>query len=71
LGQWLRVYDYQTALDHAEMWMEGLDEQELRESFDPKVKKKIPTCLRNVPKLRYSRVVIFPYSSLSPKRYDC
>jgi len=55
LWKWMRVYDYQTALDHAEMWMEGLEEEELRESFYPKVKEKVPHCLRNLPKLTSSR----------------
>jgi len=27
------VYDYQTALDHAELWMEGLDEEEVKRLY--------------------------------------
>lgn len=55
LWTWMRVYDYCAALEHAEMWMDGMDEEELKESFYPKVKENIPECLRRASKLIYSK----------------
>jgi hypothetical protein len=46
LGTWMRVYDYERALWCAEMWLEGVDEEEASESFYPKVAQNIPACLR-------------------------
>jgi hypothetical protein len=40
LWTWMRVYDFQAALEHAEMWMEDLDGEDLQESFYPKAREK-------------------------------
>jgi hypothetical protein len=55
LGIWMLVYDFQAALDHAEMWVEGMDEEELKESFYPKVKQNIPDCLKRTSQLADSQ----------------
>lgn len=57
LWTWMRVYDYRAALDHAEMWIEGMDEEELRESFYPCVQKNIPACLSTAAELSYSKAL--------------
>ena len=57
LWTWMRVYDYRAALDHAEMWMEGMEEEELKESFYPKVRKDIPASLHRAEKLSYSKAL--------------
>ena len=54
LWTWMRVYDYRDALNQAEMWMEDMDVEELKESFYPNVQKNIPECLRGGEKLSYS-----------------
>jgi hypothetical protein len=54
---WMRVYDYRAALDHAEMWMDGMEEEELRESFYPNVQKNIPACLNRAAELSYAKAV--------------
>jgi hypothetical protein len=55
LWTWMRVYDFQTAVEHAEMWMEGLDEEELKDSFYPRVKQSIPASLARTSALSISK----------------
>jgi hypothetical protein len=50
LWKWMRVYDYSDALEHAEMWMEDLDEDSEAESTYPKVAQNIPPCLQKYSK---------------------
>jgi len=45
LWLWMRVYDYESARSHAEMWLEDLDEKEAAESVYSKVGRNIPLCL--------------------------
>jgi hypothetical protein len=49
LGRWMRVYDFRDAEMYASDQMEMLDEEELKESFYPKVKASRPACLKKVP----------------------
>jgi hypothetical protein len=51
LWKWMRVYDYSDALEHAEMWMQDLDEDSEAESVYPKVAKNVPPCLQKYSKL--------------------
>jgi hypothetical protein len=46
---WMRVYDYTDAYLHAEMMMDGLEEQELMESYFPEVARSTPKCLPKPP----------------------
>ena len=46
LYKWMRVYDYVDAQEHAEMWMEDLDEEELQASIYRKVEMEIPSCIQ-------------------------
>jgi hypothetical protein len=57
LGTWMRVYDYERALWCAEMWLEGVEEEEANESFYPKVAQNIPPCLRK-PKRMAARTAV-------------
>lgn len=57
LWKWMRVYDYRSALEHAEMWMEEMEPEELKDSIYPGVAKCVPTCLRKVERLSYSRAL--------------
>jgi hypothetical protein len=50
LWKWMRVYDYSDALEHAEMWIEDLDEDSEAESIYPKVAQNIPLCLQKYSK---------------------
>jgi hypothetical protein len=50
LWKWMRVYDYSDALEHAEMWIEDLDEDRDVESIFPKVAQNIPSCLQKYSK---------------------
>ncbi len=52
LRRWMRVYDFQSASSFAKEEMHFLDEEELKESFYPQVKKVRPACLRRLPKYR-------------------
>ncbi len=45
LGKWMRVYDYAAAKEHAEMWTDGLSEEEIKESVYPKVDSELPACM--------------------------
>jgi hypothetical protein len=47
LWKWMRVYDHTDALEHAQLWMEDLDEENQAESIYPKVAQNIPACLKN------------------------
>ena len=51
LWKWMRVYDYSDALEHAEMWLEDLDEDSEAESVYPKVARNVPPCLQKYSKL--------------------
>ncbi len=66
LWTWMRVYDYRAALDHAEMWMEGMEEEELKESFYPRVQKNIPPCLAAAAELTYRKALRL-LETLQPK----
>ena len=45
LWKWMRVYDYAAAKEHADMWTDGLSEQEIRESVYPKVESELPASI--------------------------
>jgi len=45
LWKWMRVYDYAAAKEHADMWTDGLSEEEIRESVYPKVVSELPACI--------------------------
>ena len=51
LWKWMRVYDYSDALEHAQMWMEDLDEDNEAEPLYPKVAQNVPPCIQ-----QYSKV---------------
>ena len=51
LWKWMRVYDYSDALEHAEMWIEDLDEDNEAESVYPKVRQNIPPSLQKYSKI--------------------
>jgi hypothetical protein len=45
LYKWMRVYDYTDACYHAEMMMEGMSEDDLKDSYLRDVAKSVPACL--------------------------
>jgi len=45
LWKWMRVYDYAAAKEHADMWTDGLSEEEIKESVYPKVESELPVCI--------------------------
>lgn len=45
----MRVYDYDEARQHAEYASEGMEEEELEQSFYPQVETSLPGCLRDRP----------------------
>lgn len=45
LWKWMRVYDYAAAKEHADMWTDGLSEEEINESVYPKVESELPACI--------------------------
>ena len=45
LWKWMRVYDYVAAKEHAEMWTDGLSEEEIEESPYPKLDSELPACI--------------------------
>lgn len=45
LWKWMRVYDYSDAVEHSELWLSELDEEDEAESCYRKVKENIPKCL--------------------------
>jgi hypothetical protein len=47
LWKWMRVYDYSDAVEHSELWLSELDEENEAESVYRKVKEGIPPCLAN------------------------
>jgi hypothetical protein len=51
LWKWMRVYDYSDALEHAELWIEDLDEDSEVESVYPKVAQNVPLCLQKYSKI--------------------
>ena len=56
LYKWMRVYDYLDAQEHAEMWMEDLNDEELEASVYRKVDMEIPACIKRHSKtLKYRR----------------
>ena len=46
LYKWMRVYDCLDAQEHAETWMEDLNDEELEASVYRKVDKEIPACIK-------------------------
>ncbi len=46
LYKWMRVYEYVDAQEHAEMWTEDLDDEELEASVYKKVDLEIPGCMK-------------------------
>lgn len=54
LYPWMRVYDYSEAHFHAEMMMDGLSEEELKDSFYPQIVLSVPKCLPSPP-MNFSR----------------
>jgi hypothetical protein len=69
--KWMRVYDYVDAQEHAETWMEDLNDEELEASIYRKVDLEIPTCIKRHSKtLKYRRarkllLEIQPHSSVA------
>jgi hypothetical protein len=56
LYKWMRVYDYLDAQEHAEMWMEDLNDEELEASVYRKVDLEIPDCIKKHSKtLKHNR----------------
>ena len=56
LYKWMRVYDYLDGQEHAEMWMEDLNDEELEASVYRKVDLEIPACIkRHAKTLKYGR----------------
>jgi hypothetical protein len=56
LYKWMRVYDYLDAEEHADMWMEDLNDEELEASVYRKVDLEIPACIkRHAKTLKYGR----------------
>src|SRR5215468_4750567 len=49
LWRWMRVYDFHDAEQYAEDEINILEEEELKESFLPKVKEASPVCLKDLP----------------------
>jgi len=45
LWKWMRVYDYSDAVEHSELWLFELDEDNEADSVYRKVKERIPPCL--------------------------
>lgn len=45
----MRVYDYDEATQHAEYASEGMEQEELQQSFYPDVETSLPDCLRDRP----------------------
>lgn len=45
LWKWMRVYDYVAAKEHAEVWTDGLTEEEIKESVYPKLESELPECI--------------------------
>jgi hypothetical protein len=56
LWKWMRVYDYDAAKAHAEMWTDGMDEEELqKDSPYLRLDTEIPACVsKQRTRLRYS-----------------
>jgi hypothetical protein len=56
LYKWMRVYEYVDAQEHAETWMEDLNDDELETSVYRKVDQEIPTCIKKHSKaLKYNQ----------------
>ena len=51
LWKWMRVYDYSDAVEHAEMWMQDLDEDSEAEPVYAKVAQNVPPCLQQYSKI--------------------
>lgn len=45
LCKWMRVYDYSDAVEHSELWLSELDEEDEAHSLYRKVKETVPRCL--------------------------
>ena len=60
LWKWMRVYDYAAAKEHADMWTDGLSEEEIKESVYPKVESELPACMgRHGAKFKGERALPF------------
>ncbi len=57
LWKWMRVYDYTSAHDHAEMGMVDMDEDQLQDSVYAKVDTDIPACLKGRLKMNPARAL--------------
>jgi hypothetical protein len=59
LWKWMRVYDYEAAKAHAEMWTDGMDEEELqKDSPYLRLDTEIPACVsKQAMKVRYRRAL--------------
>ncbi len=55
LWKWMRVYDYSDAVEHSDLWLSELDEDNEAESVYRKVKENIPRCLAESPLLSERR----------------
>jgi hypothetical protein len=56
LYKWMRVYEYVDAQEHAEMWMEDLNDEELETSVYRKLDHEIPDCIKKYSKaLKYNK----------------
>ena len=60
LWKWMRVYDYAAAKEHADMWTDGLSEEETKESVYPKVDSELPACMgRHAAKFKGKKALEF------------
>jgi hypothetical protein len=55
LSKWMRVYDYASAHEYVEMAMMDMDEEQLADSFYPKVDADLPVCLKDRLKMSPAR----------------
>jgi len=56
LYKWMRVYEYVDAQEHAETWMEDLNDEELGASVYRKVDLEIPDCIKKYSKaMKYNK----------------
>ena len=60
LWKWMRVYDYAAAKEHADMWTDGLSEEEIKESVYPEVESELPAGIaRHQARLNGSKALAF------------
>jgi hypothetical protein len=51
LRKWMRVYDYSDAVEHAQMWMQDLDDDNEAEPAYAKVAQNVPPCIQQYSKI--------------------